>query len=184
MRRYWQWLGLVALCGILAIGYSVLTDRGTREAQTPPAEQQGYYVKDATIIDTGVTGQAQWTLKAAVIEQNLRDDSISLRDVQVDYAPELDKRWLLSADSGYIPPDSRVIDFNGNVLVRPADQEPAFALRTSTLRVDTQQSIASTKSDVVVEMNRQHLGARGLWADLKRESVRLESKVHGEFNPP
>lgn len=184
MSRYWQWLGLVALCGILVISYSFLTNRGDRETQAPRAEQRGYYVENATIVETGETGQPRWTVKAATIEQNLRDDSISLHKVQVDYAPEPNRRWLLNADTGYIPPDSRVIAFSGNVVAQPADQDRAIALRTSSLRVDTQQNIASTKADVVVEMDDQHLRARGLWADLMHESVRLESRVHGEFNAP
>jgi LPS export ABC transporter protein LptC len=184
MRRYWQGLGLAAVCGVLAVSYSVLVER--RGTTTPAAvpEQQGYYVSDATIIDTGADGQPQWTLKAATIEQTLRDDSIALHTVQVDYAPDPNKRWLLTADSGHIPPDSRVIEFSGNVLVQPVGQERSMTLRTSTLRVDAEHNIASTQADVEVEMNRQRLNARGLWADLKRESVRLESRVHGEFDAP
>lgn len=184
MKGYWQWLSLVALCGVLAISYSVLTDRSGGNTATAQAEQQGYYVRQATIIETSDMGRAQWTLHAETITQNLRDDSIALQGVRVDYMPQPDRHWLLTADGGHIPPASRVIEFRGNVLVQPADDARALALRTASLRIDTEHSIASTAADVVIEMNQQRLNARGLRADLKRDSLRLESRVHGRFDAP
>lgn len=184
MKGYWQWLGLVVLCGVLAVSYSVLTDRGGRDTAAAQTEQQGYYVKQATIIETSDTGEAQWTLHAETITQNLRDDSIALQGVRVDYMPQPDRHWLLTADGGHIPPASRIIEFRGNVLVRPADDERALALRTGSLRIDTEHSIASTAAEVIVEMNRQRLSARGLRADLKGDALRLESRVHGRFDVP
>jgi LPS export ABC transporter protein LptC len=156
------------------------SDDTATPATTP--QQQGYFAKDATIITTNEQGVAQIKLTADTIEQNLKDDSIRLQTVKVDYLSAPDRPWLLTAASAYVPPDSRTIDFQGNVVVRPVGaQANNVVLRTETLHVDTNTSIASSRSDVSVEMNRHRLSAHGVTADLKREHYQLESKGHGQF---
>lgn len=183
MNRYWRTVTLTTVCAGLAASYGLLVkNNGDNGAPAPTPEQQGYYAKDATIIETNETGAAQLKLRADAIEQNPQDDSIRLQDVKVDYLSAPDKLWLLTAGSAYVPPDSRVIDFSGDVVVRPqGEQASSMVLRTESLRVDTENSIASSKTDVSIEMNQQRLTARGVTADLKRERYQLESKGHGQF---
>ena len=45
-------------------------------------------------------------------------------------------------------------------------------------------SVASTKSDVRIDYGGHVLTARGLIANLKERTMRLESKVNGRFLPP
>ena len=51
------------------------------------------------------------------------------------------------------------------------------------LSYDVPDAVASTKSDVRVEFGAQTLTARGLIANLKERTLRLESKVNGHFHP-
>jgi len=43
--------------------------------------------------------------------------------------------------------------------------------------------VASTKSDVRIDFGQHTLTARGLVANLKERTVRLESRVNGRFLP-
>lgn len=183
MNRYWRTVTLTAVCAGLAASYGLLMRNG-EDTAAPAAvpQQQGYFAKDATIIATNEQGMAQLKLTADTIEQNLQDDSIRLQTVKVDYLSAPDRPWLLTAASALVPPDSRSIDFKGNVVIRPVGARANnVVLRTESLHIDTNTSVASSKSDVSVEMNRYRLSAHGVTADLKREHYQLESKGHGQF---
>ena len=56
-------------------------------------------------------------------------------------------------------------------------------VRTDTLSYDVPGSIASTKDDVRIDFAEHTLTARGLVANLKERTLRLESKVSGRFHP-
>ncbi|MGH8315264.1 MAG: LPS export ABC transporter periplasmic protein LptC, partial [Steroidobacterales bacterium] len=61
---------------------------------------------------------------------------------------------------------------------------PEALIDTDSLDFDTETSIARTDDEVRVAIGMNALTARGLTADLKQGRVRLESRVHGKFNPP
>ena len=61
------------------------------------------------------------------------------------------REWLLSARQGLVPANSRVVQFSGDVVLRPADAQPTAFLRADALAIDTQTNIAySTASPVQV----------------------------------
>ncbi len=57
----------------------------------------------------------------------------------------------------------------------------AAIVRTDTLSYNVPEAIASTQSDVRVEFGAHTLTARGLVANLKERTMRLQSKVNGRF---
>jgi lipopolysaccharide export system protein LptC len=61
--------------------------------------------------------------------------------------------------------------------------ETAAVLHTDTMRYDVPDAVASTKDDVRIDFAGHTLTARGLVANLKERTVRLESKVNGHFHP-
>lgn len=181
----WRWISLIAICAALVATYGVLMrDRNNGETQAAQPEQPGYYMKDATIIDTDEQGAPQLRLTASMIEQNPRDDSINLQDVKIDYQSAPEQTWLLTSARAYVPPDSRVAELSGGVVIRPenvqAPNDPMI-LRTDTLHVDMEKNIASTHADVQIEIGQHRLSAHGFKADLKQQHVWLESKVHGNL---
>lgn len=181
----WRWIVLIAICAALVATYGVLMrDRSAEETSTGQPQQPGYYVKDATIIDTDEQGAPQLRLMASMIEQNPADDSINLQDVKIDYQSAPEQTWLLTAAQAYVPPDSRVAELRGNVVIQP--QETAapngpMVLHTDSLHVDLEKNIASTRDEVQIEIGQHRLSARGFKADLKQQHVWLESKVHGSL---
>ena len=52
-----------------------------------------------------------------------------------------------------------------------------------TLRYDVPEGVASTKDDVRIDFGGHTLTARGMVANMKERTLRLESKVHGRFQP-
>lgn len=181
----WRALLLTVLIAALLAGYSVLTRRGGSQFTEQPAPAQpGYYLRDATVTETDATGAAHLRLHADQIAQNPADDSIQLTQVTLNYQSAPDARWRLTAHQGHLPAQSRTIQFSGAVEIRP--QQPAaneVILRTETLSVDTLHNIARAPGRVNLEMDQQRLTAIGLKYDLKRQTLQLESMLHGQFQP-
>ena len=63
------------------------------------------------------------------------------------------------------------------------ENAPAAVVRTATLSYSVADAIATTKSDVRIDFGAHTLTARGLIANLKERTIRLESKVNGRFQP-
>jgi lipopolysaccharide export system protein LptC len=59
----------------------------------------------------------------------------------------------------------------------------APVIRTDALSYDVKQSIASTDGDVRIDFLLHTLTARGLVANLRERTVRLESRINGRFHP-
>ena len=99
--------------------------------------------------------------------------------MRVDYLKVPDRRWLLSAQRGFIPADSRVIQFLGDVELRPMDGPASTYLRTDELTVDTDRNVAyTTTSPVTIRFGSYAMTVKRFEADLKTEKVRMEY-VHG-----
>ena len=185
----WRWISLAALLGALVIGYGALVERNPAPAVSDgQAEQPGYYLKDAVITQTQQNGSVGLRLIADRIEQRHDNDSISLDTVRVNYfqsspGESAQREWLLSARQGLVPANSRVVQFSGDVVLRPADAQPTAFLRADALAIDTQTNIAySTASPVHVRFGGHSMVVKSFRADLSNEKVRLES-VNGRFDP-
>jgi LPS export ABC transporter protein LptC len=181
------WRGFVVLAILLVGVLSVMMGRrGTQPEQTAPARaplQPGYYMVDARITDIGPDGKPVVHIESDRIVQNPADATIVLDGVNVAYNAEEDVQWTLTAAQGMVPPNSRLIQLSGDVRIRGRprpDAEPGI-IRTETLTLDTEKSVASTRSRVDIEWGNRRLSAIGLHADLKAERLRLESSVHGRF---
>jgi LPS export ABC transporter protein LptC len=181
----WRWISIAALLAALVIGYGVLMRSAPEEdALQAELEQPGYYLNDAVITQTREDGELDMRVVAARIEQRQSGDSISMRTVRVDYFRTPEQNWLLSADTGLVPADSRLVHLQGNVELKPADTaSTAASLRTDALAIDTQRGVAySTSSPVRIRFGQHELTVQGFRADLNSEKIRLES-VNGRLEP-
>jgi LPS export ABC transporter protein LptC len=179
-----RWLWSTAVIGALLVTYTLLTrrvdDAGTSVARpTLP----GYYLEDAVIVETGLDGQPRVRLAARAIAQNSEDDSIKLTDVRVDYTGDTARHWVLTAKHGYVPPNARRIRFDGDVQIQEITSDAAPKAMTERLELDMDKNIARTDAPVKIVYGPHTLSAQGLWADLKGETLRLESNVNGQFVP-
>jgi len=177
---------LVTLIGLLVVilrrGSDDGAGDGTAEATS---DDTGYYLRDALVREYGEDGSVRLEVAARGAPQQLATGTIRLESVAVNYFALPGQRWRLTADGGVAQPDMDTVELEGNVVMTGEKQalaEPAV-LRTDRLTLDTASKLASTEAPVTLGFGRHQLGALGMRADLKAETLRLESRVNGRFNP-
>ncbi|MGH8178622.1 MAG: LPS export ABC transporter periplasmic protein LptC [Steroidobacter sp.] len=180
----WRWISLAALLAALVIGYGAFNDRSATPASSSgPPRLPGYYLHDAVITETQNDGSVGIRLIARRIEQRPSDDSIAISDVRVSYFQAPGKEWLLSAQRGLVPADSRIVQFEGDVELRPGDAPDAF-LRTEALAIDTERNVAyGLNPPVELNFGQHALTVQNFTADLNTEKLHLET-VNGRFRSP
>ena len=177
--------GLVLLVALAAASWW-LANRGVGErvASVPgTTAAPGYTLSDATLEQTDAGGRLELRVHAAQAEQNSVDGDVRLTQLRVDYFPEDARPWLMTADSGLLPPGGRLVELAGDVRLRgqtAAPTEPAV-VHTERLELDVERSLAVTHEPVRIDLAPHVVTAHGLRADLKRDTLRLESPVNGRF---
>jgi LPS export ABC transporter protein LptC len=173
----WRWVAIAALLAAVFAGYAAMTRRDPSEVisgEAPP--QPGYFLRDAIITQTDKSGSPDIRLVAARIDQKSSEEAIRLSTVQVDFLGVTDRKWMLTAQQAFVPSGSRVIEFRGDVLLRPLDNTTNGSLRTNALAFDTDRNVAySISSPVDIRFGRLAMNVKRFEADLNTEKVKLES---------
>jgi LPS export ABC transporter protein LptC len=168
----------------LAISTWILSSPAHRPAaanDSAKADLPGYYLADAVLTDYDPAGAAGIRLDAVRIDQIDHGDEIALSGVRVHYQPPNGQNWVLTGDKGRVEPGGKVVDVSGDVRLQ-GDTEPAeTVVHTDVLRYDVPGSLVTTSSDVRIEFGAHTLNARGLAANLKERTMRLEQRVNGRF---
>jgi LPS export ABC transporter protein LptC len=149
------------------------------------ADLPGYYLKNAVLTDYDLAGNPGIRIEAERIDQIAHGNEVALYNVKVDYRAPNGQSWVMVGDVAHVQPGGKVVDVTGNVRLQGegTGTEGTAVIRTDMLSYDVPDAVASTKSDVRVEFGAQTLTARGLIANLKERTLRLESKVNGHFHP-
>ena len=185
----WRWIAIAAALAAIVIGYGAFVDNSsapTLSHELP--EQPGYYLKDAVILRTREDGSPGIELIARNIQQRLnrstRGEAITMESVRVNYFGKEDWQWALTAQHGEVPPNSRIVQLEGDVELRPLTGTATNAyLRTDELAIDTEKHLAySTRSPVQIRFGQHSMTVKSLRADLTSEKLRLEN-VNGRFDP-
>ena len=172
--------------GALAVSTWILSSPAHRPKPTLGATEEdmpGYYLKDAVLTDYDAAGAPSIHLEAQRIDQIAHSTEVALSNVRVHYQTPRGQNWMLVGDFARVEPGGKIIDITGNVRLQGDSTEHAGTaiVHTDALSYDVPESIASTKSDVRIEFGAHTLTARGLVANLKERTMRLESKVNGRF---
>lgn len=181
MRRAWLLL-------VFAASLALWLWRSPREQPPDSAvsganhtAEPGYVATGAVLLETDADGQPQYRLTATRIEQ-----ADPRADIRLD-APEFhyrgDTEWMLTARSGVLPPAAQQVTLSGDVLAtaqRP--QQAPLRIRTATLDVDMLAQRLDTAAEVAMDWGPNRVWATGLHADMKADSLRLESHARGEFS--
>jgi LPS export ABC transporter protein LptC len=189
---------------ILVVAGAYFIGRASRDADTADTAaaqlpDPGYAAREAEVIETGYDGRERYRLTAKVIRQQSQTGVIDLEQLAMNYhpaaqasvpgetavAPAPGESWNLRADRGQVRADGDDVQLNGNVVVTgpaPGSGEP-LRLSTDNMRINTPTEFIETQAPVKVNWSGHELTARGMEADLKAGTLRLESEVHGEFSP-
>ena len=180
MRRWWLLLVFAAALALWlwqASPRQEAIDPGTATARQNA--QPGYVAIGADLLDTGADGQPQFRLRAARIEQAAPNSEVVLTNPEFEH--QGGNAWRLSAQSGVLPPATQRLQLTGNVLATSALGGMPIRIRSESLTVDLQQQQLDTAAAVSIEWGHNRLNATGIHADMKSDSLRLESHIHGEF---
>ena len=149
------------------------------------ASEPGYTASNAHLVETGADGMPLYTLQARTIRQQPQGRDIVLDDVRIDFKAQDGGSWNARADYGLVQPESSEVQLSGRVDVTgmlPHSDKPAHIM-TDTLSMDTRTQILRTPAPVELDWAGTIVKARGLYASLKTHLIRLETDVHGHFEP-
>ena len=181
----WRWISIAALLAALVAGYATFIRRDPSDvlsiAAPPPP---GYFLKDAIITQTEKDGRPGIRLVAQHIDQRNAESAIRMSSVRVDFLRTVERQWMLTAQEGFVPMGSRVIQFSGDVQLRPIDSTTTAYLRTDALAIDTERNVAySVRSPVDIRFGSVAMRVKRFEADLNSEKVKLES-IRGRTETP
>jgi LPS export ABC transporter protein LptC len=203
MKSWARPLGYVLVFALVGGAYFVsIGSRGDNGADNAglSAPDPGYAARDAEVIETGYDGRERYRLNARVIRQQSDGGVIDLEQLEMNYHPgaqaELPgdrpatpaaarETWHLTSDRGQVRANGDDVELNGNVVVTGPgpDTGSPLTLTTESMRINTPTEFIETDSPVRVSWSGHELLSRGMKADLKAGTLRLESDVHGEFSP-
>ncbi|HME41274.1 MAG TPA: LPS export ABC transporter periplasmic protein LptC [Steroidobacteraceae bacterium] len=149
------------------------------------ADLPGYFLKNAVLTDYDLAGDPNIRIEAERIDQIAHGNEVALYNVRVAYQAPNGQVWVMVGDVAHVQPGGKVVDVSGNVRLHgeATGREGAAVIHTDTLSYNVPDAVASTKSDVRIDFAQHTLTARGLSANLKERTMRLESKVNGRFHP-
>lgn len=167
----------------LALLYGLFGAPGDDFETSRADEQRGYYVLDATLTEMGADGTPRVVVHAKSIEQQLADQSVLLSDLSLDYKTQSSGTWTVTANQGRMPSDRGSLLLSGDVKVTGTEARGSAVIRTDRLAYNTTSSVIQTADPVSVTFGEHELRGRGLRVVLNDGTLRLESNVHGRFNP-
>jgi LPS export ABC transporter protein LptC len=182
---------LVTLLALLALIVGVVVLTGPqRESIAPataggPLHDPGYSALKAHLIQTGADGFPVYTLDAAQIQEQPDTGLVNLQQVFLTFRDDTGNEWRARAASGELAQHSGVVRLAGDVHVNgimPGTSEPA-ELVSEHLAYDSNTQVVSTADPFTLVMSGRRLSATGLLANLKGHHLKLESAVHGSFQP-
>jgi LPS export ABC transporter protein LptC len=185
-----MWFRAFTLLAVLALGVSTwFLSSPSHRPKYPSGDNSnlpGYFLNDAVLIDYDENGAPGIRLEAKRIEQVAHSNEVALFNVKVDYRPPEGEAWTMFGDTGHVEQGSKIVDVQGNVRLEGEASGPKGIIpiiHTDSLRYDLDKQIVTTHDDVRLDFGPNTLTARGLYANLKDRTMRLEYKVHGTFHP-
>ena len=172
----------------LAVSTWILSSPARRQQTQIDAKSPdlpGYYLKNAVLTDYDLAGDPNIRIEAERIDQIAHGNEVALYNIRVIYQAPNGQSWVMVGDAAHVQPGGKVVDVTGNVRLQgeATGTEGAAVIHTDTLSYNVADAVASTHSDVRIDFAKHTLTARGMIANLKERTMRLESKVSGRFQP-
>jgi lipopolysaccharide export system protein LptC len=169
-----------------ASGFVMLqnNDPEQEENYSPPSLGLAYFIKGAEMSGTGKDGKILYRLRADRAEQSTDNDHIDLTNIALSYEPSADVPWDVFADKGKIPPDGKLVELSGNVLILSKDPgKSETSIRTTQINLFPDEKLARTNKKVGIMRDGQKVNGTGMEAHLDTSEVKILSNVNGKFVP-
>jgi LPS export ABC transporter protein LptC len=177
---------LFALCSVsilAALLYFQDADNGNGESSgiDYATSDPGFAALHAELVETGDDGLPLYRLDADRIDQPRPQGTVFFTDPKLDYQPEPGNSWTVTALKGEMPQDASSAELTGKVHAEgvPAGSPDMVRIDTEQMHLDMTQQIATSATTVRVDWGGNRLIGHGMRADLKNDTLQLESKVHG-----
>jgi LPS export ABC transporter protein LptC len=178
---------LAAVIGavVVAAQWSLQAGEDAEPAAAAAEPAPAPFLRAAVLEDFDAAGRLRLRVDAARIEFDPADESLGFEAIALDYFAGPSQTWRVNADRGHAPRGFAVLELSGNVVLSGIrDRKPREAtVRTEQLSFDTAAEVVRSAVPVRVEFGRHTLEATGFVANMKRETLRLESRVNGQFFP-
>lgn len=145
----------------------------------------GYYARGARILVTDEQGRVTARVRADRLDELPDEQLLRLEGISVDYEPLDETAWSISATSARAPKDGSLLDLSGDVEIRsmPTDGATQQTITTQALRFWPDTSNVESDAPVEIRLGDWRFRTVGFRTDLKGDTLRLESQVHGTFSP-
>lgn len=143
----------------------------------------GYYMLDADMVALGEDGRPVYHLLAAELRQEGEELPTSLTEIRIEYDPRTGIEWILTAPRGQVTADLSTVRLEGGVVIASSGDGPATRMLSEDLTVLLDTHEASTEGPVRITQNGSEVEGVGLLANLMDQTVRLQSRVHGQYLP-
>lgn len=186
MIRRWS-AGLLVIAALIVV-FIFSRERGSvlvQDEAPARAIDPGYSARDARIVETGDDGRPRYRLHAELITQPPGDPRVLLTRPRLAYTDAGGGTWNATAQSGVVAEAREHIELTGEVELdgRFGGTGDRAVMRTERLEFDTERELATTAEPMTIDWSGHSLSAKGVRADLRAETLRLESRVHGRFIP-
>ena len=167
-------------------GAALVTWVLARVAEEPKAQavdrgpaSQGYYLIDAVMHGTDDDGRIYYHIIAERVEQQPDGEDFVLDKMRVQYTPETEVHWAISASRGMADAGLDSLQLQQDVrLVYTADaNQDQTIFETDDLRVYAEEFLATTDQTVTMRKGRSEITATGLELNLKTDFWKLGSDV-------
>jgi LPS export ABC transporter protein LptC len=179
------WRSLFVLLSLTALGAALYlqqedSDNGEVAVGDVLNSEPGYVAIHGELIETGENGHPLFRLDADKIEQPTPGGMVYLTSPRLDYQPDPNNHWTLTALQGELPQDARTADLSGDVHAegRPTGSDDLMRIDTNVLHLDMPRQLATTSARVQVVWGGRAMRGRGMRAELKGGFLELYADVH------
>lgn len=174
---------LTSVAVLAALLYLQEADLGTPDTAWSElsAGEPGFSAVQAELIGIGDDGLPIYTLDADRIEQPHPKGLVYLTEPRLDYQLQGGNHWKVTAHQGQMPEDASSADLSGAVHAEglPGKSHVLMRIDTEALHLDMQTQMATSMLLVHVSWGNDRLDGQGMRADLRNDTLTLDSKVHG-----
>jgi LPS export ABC transporter protein LptC len=130
---------------------------------------QGYYLLGATLLGTNDEGRIYYRINAQRVEQQGDGEEFMLSGMRVEYTPDTDVRWDISANRGMAFENLEVLELQDQVrlVYMPDAGQNETVFEMNQLRLFADEFLATSDQPISMHKNGYELTAMGLNLNLK-----------------